>query len=378
MRGNIQKRTGPQGTAYRVRIDFTDPATGKRKQRSETFQTRKEAETALTRMLAERDRGTLVLPSTATVKEVLDQWLSNVAATKVKATTLEDYRATVEKHIIPILGTIKVQKLTPARVQAFYAEKTAAGTGTRTVQLCHLRLSQALAWAERMGIVPRNVCAVVEPPTHRGAERTVWTPEQAETFFTAITEREPWHTFFLLIVTTGLRKGEALGLRWQDVDFSKRTVAVRQAIVTLDGKAKIETPKSPAARRLVVIPEETAQALQDHRSRQRLQRMRVADAWADNDLVFCTELGAIIHPSNVNRALTALVEESNVPRITVHELRHTHATWLLSHGLPVKDVSARIGHAKASITLDTYAHIIPGMQDNAVETVRGLLFKKPA
>ena len=180
---------------------------------------------------------------------------------------------------------------------------------------------------------------------------------------------------FLLIVTSGLRKGQALGLRCQDCDLAKGTVAVRRPVVTLDGKVAIETPKS-AARRTVKLPPVTVLSHREHRTRQLEHHLAVADVWTDRDLAFASELGGPNHPSNVNRALPRLIAKAGVPYLTVHDLRHTHVTWLLAHGQPIKSVSDRLGHAKTSITLDTWAHLIQGMQDGAVEMVRDLLFRR--
>ena len=178
--GSIQKRQGPQGPAYRARVEFpADPVTGNRRQRSATFRTKKEAQSALASWLSEIERGTAVDTSAMTVADFLTHWLDTVAAHRVRATTLADYRHTIQKHLVPSLGSHKVQRLTPTMVQRAYADKLGAGVGPRTVQLMHQRLSQALAQGVRWGTVGRNVCDAVDPPTVRVSRPDPWTPAEA-------------------------------------------------------------------------------------------------------------------------------------------------------------------------------------------------------
>src|SRR5687767_13494554 len=165
MKGTIERRKGPHGTAYRVRVELpADPVTGERRRASKTATTKKEAERLLAEWVTEINRGTVVEPTKVTVAELLNRWMNTVAAHNVRATTLEDYRATINKHIIPAIGGIPAQRLTPETVQSFYSGLRDKGVGPRTVQLCHLRLSQTLAQALKWGILYRNVCIAVNPP----------------------------------------------------------------------------------------------------------------------------------------------------------------------------------------------------------------------
>jgi len=373
-RGSIQKRQSAKGMAYWVRVEYAaDPTTGERRQRSETFRLKKDAEAALAKWLAEIDRGTAVDTTRQTVGEFLTHWLDTVAAYRVRPTTLEDYRYTVERQIIPALGSIPVQRLTAAHVQAFYAEKRAAGCGARTVQLCHLRLSQALKQGVRWGTVTRNVCDAVDAPRSKAKPGKTWTPGEARQFL-AGTEGDALCPLWSLALTTGARQGELLGVRWQDLDFDRATLTIRQAVAVHKGRVIIQEPKSRAALRTIALPVESVAALRAHRVRQATARLATADAYADHDLVFATALGTPVHPSNVLRAFYRLIERTGVPRITFHGLRHTHATWLIANGTPITTVSERLGHAKSSITLDTYAHVVARTRDEAALAISGLLF----
>jgi len=374
-RGSIQKRVSAASgdTSYRARVEFpADPVTGKRRQLSETFATRKSAQSALATWLADIERGTAVDTSTMTVADFIRHWLDSVAAHKVRATTLVDYRHTIEKHIIPALGGYKVQRLTPAMVQRAYADKLAAGIGGRTVQLMHQRLSQALAQGVRWGTVSRNVCDAVEPPTVRASRPEPWTPAEARAFL-AVAEADERSPLWLLALATGARQGELLGLRWQDVDLSRGTVTIRQAVAVLDGRIIFQAPKSRAAVRQVTLPADAVEVLRAHQVSQRRERIAAGDAWEDHDLVHATPLGLPYHPSNVLRSFYALMARAGVRRVRFHDLRHAHATWLVADGHSLPAVAERLGHSKSSITLDVYAHVVAASRDRAAESIGGWL-----
>ncbi|MDP9363206.1 MAG: site-specific integrase [Chloroflexota bacterium] len=378
MKGRIEKRNGPQGPAYRVRVELPpDPLTGERRRASKTFRTRKEAERALAEWVNDINRGTAVEPSRLTVGELVRRWLETVAAPRVRPTTLDGYRATVEKHIVPALGSFPAQRLSPSAVQDFYAAKLAEGLGARSVQMCHLRLSQALAQGVRWGVLHRNVCDAVDAPRVAHKPGKTWTAEETRTFLAAA-EADALHPLWSVAATTGLRRGELLGVRWRDLDLDRRTLTVRQCVVLWRGAPMIQHPKSAASRRTVKLLPETAVALRSHRLRQTERRWRAGTLWHDNDLVFCTGEGKPLNPNNLLRAYKAVIGKASVPNIRFHDLRHTHATLLLRAGQPVKVVSERLGHAKTSITLDTYAHVLPDMQDGAVEKLGEILFRDSA
>jgi integrase len=374
MKGRIEKRTGPHGPAYRVRVELApDPVTGKRKRASKTVATKREAERLLAEWVNEINRGTAVAPATVTVRDLLRRWLHTVAAHRVRPTTLEDYEATIENHIIPHLGNVTAQRLTADAVQSFYSDLRERGIGARTVQLCHLRLSQALSQAVKWGILHRNVCDAVDTPHVTPKRGKVWTAEEARRFLAASAGTH-LEAFWVLVATTGLRRGEALGVRWQDLDLDARTLRVAQSVVIYKHKPIIQEPKSAAARRTVKLDPETVTTLRAHKATQNARRLELGPIWQDNDLVFTTGEGKLLGPNNLYRILNATITRAGVPKIRLHDLCHSHTTLLLAAGTPLRVVSERLGHAKTSITLDTYAHVLPDMQDAAAETVSRLLF----
>jgi integrase len=291
----------------------------------------------------------------------------------VRPTTLEDYEATITNHIIPRLGSVKAQRLTADTVQAFYADLHDRGVGARTVQLCHLRLSQALAQAVKWGILQRNVCQAVDAPHVTPKRGKVWTAEEARRFLAAGAGTH-LEAVWVLIATTGLRRGEALGVRWQDLDLDERTLRVRQSVVLYQNKPIMQEPKSDAARRTIKLAPETVAMLRTHRTAQLERRLTLGSMWHERDLVFCTGDGKVLNPSNLYRTLDAMMARAEVPRIRLHDPRHSHTTLLLAAGTPIKVVSERLGHTKTSITMDIYAHVLPDMQDAAADTVSRVLY----
>lgn len=373
MQGSVRKYEGKRGVSWTYIIDVGRDEQGKRIQRwRRGLPTKKAAEEAMRLELHQRREGTYIEKSNETVGELLDRWLLTVAKHKVKPTSLEDYAATIRKHLKPALGHVPVQALTPAMVQKFYADKLDAGLGGRTVQLCHLRLSQALALAEREGIVNRNACKATEPPTPRAKPGLTWTGEQARAFLSEAKKDQTYWPLWLLALKTGLRRGELLGIRWGDLDLNAGTLRVQQTVLVLAGAPSIQQPKTDAGRRTVKLSADVVAALEKHRLAW-VERKLSAASWTDLDLVFCTGEGKPLNPNNLYRAYNAIVARANVPRIRLHDMRHTHATLLLAAGTPIKAVSERLGHAKTSITLDTYAHVLPDMQDRAVEAIDAAL-----
>jgi integrase len=374
MQGSIKKYEGKRGVTWTFVIDVGRDAGGKRIQKwRRGFPTKKAAEAAMQLELHQRRSGTYAEKSTETVGELLDRWLETVIRHKVKPTTLEDYAFTVRKHLRPALGSIPVQALTPATVQSFYSDRLDAGIGARTVQLCHGRLSQALSLALREGIVTRNVCTATDPPTPRPRPGEVWTAEEARSVIAASTT-DLYAPLWLLALGTGLRRGELLGLRWQDLDLARPTLSVRQAVVLLNNAPSIQTPKTPAARRTIKLSGDLVDALTSHRVAQ-VERRLAAGSWSAEDLIFCTGEGGPVNPNSLYDRFDAIVARAGVRRIPLHGMRHTHATLLLAAGTPIKAVSERLGHSKTSITLDTYAHALPDMQDRAVDAIDAALFR---
>ena len=378
MAGSIQKTLGPQGTAYLVRVEFPrDPVSGNRKQRSKSFKTKKEAEKALSLWLVEIEQGVAIDTNRLTIAELFDHWLEALKGTNPKARTVVEYERIIRSRIIPGIGHVPVQQLRPLQIDAFYAQLREAGASNDAIHRVHKRLKQAFDYAVRKRLIALNPLAAVDPPTVRSRAAVVLTPPQLRHFL-HIADADGYSPLWLVLVQTGLRRGEALGLRWQDIDWERKRLHVRQCVEVLNGAANLTTPKTPAALRSVTLFAESVAALATHRKRQVERRLAAGPTWQDNDLIFTTPIGGPLNPNNVLRNLGVITRKANavpnvaeaarLPQFHIHDLRHTHATHLLMDGWPVAIVSRRLGHANPAITLQLYAHAIADVQGEDVAT----------
>jgi integrase len=375
----IEKRIRQDGKpSYLVRIAAKDPLTDRRQNKTiGTYHTIKAAEKAERDALVAQERGTLVDPSKLTVGELLADWLKGKAAT-ISPNSHKDYEIAIRRHLKPALGLVLAQRLTPATVQAQYGAWQDAGMSPRMVHRCHLVLSQTLAQAVRLGTLSRNVCDNLDKPSIGRAKPNVWTPAETAAFLDEA-KRDTMAPLWFLLALEGMRRGEALGLRWADVNWDRGSVHISQTVApdkTNKGAAVIQArTKTNAGARSVKLTAETLVMLAEHRDRQRFQRQVAGERWQDHDLIVCTGAGTPINPNNVTRSYNRLVVLSGVPRVRVHDLRHGAATMLLRAGVAPKIVSERLGHATVAITLDTYSHVLPDMQDVAASAMSAMLAK---
>ncbi len=264
-------------------------------------------------------------------------------------------------------------KVSPDELQALYSRKMEEGLAPRTVGHLHRVLHRALADAVRWGRVGRNVCDVVRPPKVQAQEVRALSPDETRQLLTAAAG-DPLEALYVLAVTVGLRQGELLGLKWQDVDLDGRRLQVRRSIARLNGHGWLEQePKSAGSRRSVSLTPLAVAVLQRHRQRQ-LERRVKALAWEDNGFVFANEVGRPMTPQNLTqRSFQPLLERAGLPRMRFHDLRHTAATLLLAQGVHPKVVQEMLGHASIALTLDTYSHVVPGLQAEAATKMEALL-----
>jgi integrase len=296
--------------------------------------------------------------STKTVADLLCYWLDTEIVHNHRETTILRYRNTIYKHLIPGLGAMPLQKLTPAQVQKFYADKLASGTGQRSVVFCHQRLHQALDKALRLALVARNVCDAVAPPKYEHTPKETWSRAELARFL-EVAAGSRYGPIWLLLALTGMRRGEALGLRWQDIDFENRTMNISQTYVSLNSKMSASSPKTRAGRRVITLEPVLIDALRDHRARQNERRLRLGEVWHDHDLVFASEVGTPIMARNLYRQYGELVKKAGVPHISIHGIRHTVATLAIGSGQDVRTLADLLGHSRTSITTDIYAHVMP-------------------
>lgn len=371
-RGQIIDR-GPNRWLVRATLG-RDPKTGRRRLHSKTVHgTKREAQQYLTKVLREIDEGAYVHQSRVTVREALDDWLDTVARQRVSERTLRDYRRNLERYIYPALGERRLQALRPFEIQKVYAEMIDRELSPRTVRAAHAPLHSALENAVRWRLIPQNPSKLVDLPKIVRAERRVLSAEEARTFLDHAAE-DRHGTLWAVLLTTGLRPGEALGLQWRDLEDDR--LRIRRSLKRRsDGGWELSAPKTPQSRRSVTLPGTLVRTLSGHRAGQARGRLKIGAEYEDHDLIFCTSRGTPLDLPNITRRyFYPLLERAGLPRIRVYDLRHTCATLLLAANAHPKVVSERLGHSSVTLTLDTYSHVLPSMQAGPADQLEGMLF----
>jgi len=375
-----EKRQTNAGPVYTARVELeADPITGKRKRTRITAKTEKELRRLITAAEHRVHTGTYIEPGKQSLREYLDDWLAKKGAGEsIRPTTYRSYEQLIRVHILPALGNVRLQKLTAAQLESFYAERLGYGLSPRTVRYLHTILRQALQRAYELGTVPRNVATMAKPPKGSRPAISTWDVSQLRSFLQAA-DCDGYAPIWLLAISTGMRRGELLGLRWDDVDLAKGRIHVRRALAEIGSELRIQEPKTKSSRRVVPLSGHALAALKEHRSQQLQRRLRLGPLWNGNspeygDLVFTTADGKPIAPRNLIRRFKELSTVAKLPALAFHGLRHAHATQLLRDGISAKVVSERLGHASIALTLDTYSHVLPDMQDAAVATIDRALF----
>lgn len=293
-----------------------------------------------------------------TVAVWLREWLTEIKATDgTRPSTLRRYREVVETHLIPGLGREKLDRLTARQVQQFLGARRDKLAPATLIKV-HGVLRVALSDAERMDLVPRNVAKAVRPARLGRQERRALTVDEAKAFISAI-EGNRLEAFFLVAMSTGLRRGELLGLSWSSVDLAARVVVVDRALQRVEGELRFVAPKTFGSRRQVPLPLFAVRALEAHRARQNAERLAAGSSWTDHDLVFASTIGTPMEPRNVNRAFEALRARAGLEWLHLHDLRHAFATFLLDQGVEMRVVMELLGHSTIRLTADTYGHVLP-------------------
>jgi integrase len=371
----MAKKANGEGSVYRRKSDgrwsasITLPG-GKRKHflgkdRDEVVRKQRAA-------LKSQDDGLPIIAERQMVGQFMQRWLT-AAKPSLRGRTWERYEQYVRLHIVPGMGKVWLTNLTPLHLQRLYAQRIEAGLSTTTVHHLHATIHRALDHAVRWSLVQRNVADLVDPPRPRHHEITTLSAEEANRLLSAA-HGNRLEALYVIALTTGMRQGELLGVRWRDVDLDRGAVQIRGTMqATKDGLRFAET-KTRGSRRHVLLSARAVDALRRHRAAQAEERLRVGPAWEDNDLVFANEVGRPIAAGNLlKRSFEPLLTRAGVPRIRFHDLRHSAATLLLEQGIHPKIVSEMLGHTRISTTLDLYSHVTPTMQRQAAEAFDSIL-----
>lgn len=376
----IDPNTRKRAVVWRLRLeDGVDPVTGKRKWKSlGTYPSERAAQLAEADAVLKREQGTLVEPSRVTVADVLDTWLDSRRG-NLNSNSCAEYDGAIRLHLKPALGSMAVQKLQHMHIQRVVNTWTAAGMGARLVHRNVSVLRQALAQAVKGKLIHGNPTDGIEKPSIRKKRTlTVWTDDQTAAFLDA-SEDDSLFPLWHLLALEGMRRGEALGLRWSDLYWhgDRVTAHIQQTVipdVSNKGKAVIQPrTKTQSGARTVELTPSTVKALETHRDRQRFLLQSTGQSWSETGLIITTSKGTVVNPSSIKRNQTNLMRRAGVLPITTHDLRHVAATQMILAGVPVVIVSHKLGHAAVSITLDLYAHVLPSDQSQANAAMEALL-----
>lgn len=377
MRGHVRKRC----QKWAVVVDIGRGEDGKRIQKWHSgYYRRKDAERALAEILGRLEAGAYVEPSKLTLGDYLTgEWLPAIRRS-LRPGTFTSYDGNMRRHVIRKLGHVRLRDLSAPMLTRFYGElldgdDDHGALSPRTVRYIHAVLRHALADAVKWDRLVRNVADSAEPPSAKAAkapQMQTWTADQLRRFLAHAGDHRlaaAWR----LAATTGMRRGEVLGLRWRDLDLDTARASIQQTMIAGVKGPELSTPKTASGERNVALDAVTVTELRAHRKRQAAERLALGAAYQDADLVFCREDGVPLYPQSFSRTFERLTVAAKLPVIRFHDLRHTHATLALAAGVHAKVVSERLGHANIGVTLDTYSHAIPAMQEDAAAKVAALL-----
>jgi integrase len=365
MRGHITKRGKD---SYSIVISLgKDPATGKyRYQWVSVKGTKKDAEKRLSELLHQLDTGAFVNPGRTTLAEYLQRWLQEYAKPNLSPRGFERYESLARVHLIPRLGNIPLVQLTSEQLQKHYTLKASEGLSPRSIRYHHVVLHKALETAVKWGLLARNVSDGVDVPHARQTEMRTWDEYEVTRFLEAARDTR-YYALFHTALFTGMRRSELLALQWRDIDLHQ--ISVNRSLHQLrDGSYVFTQPKSVKSRRTIALSPSSVLTLSEHKEEQAGIRAMLGLPMRDDDLVFATHDGKPLRPNTVSRAWRALAAHAGLKVIRLHDARHTHASLMLKQGVHPKIVQERLGHSSIQVTLDTYSHVAPGLQEAAAES----------
>jgi integrase len=379
--GSVYRRDGKW--AYQIEAGV-HPATGKRRRPSKSgFKTKRAATQAMREAMRALELGVTRPGETPSLAAFVDEWLAG-RRSSLRQSTWASYRDVLEGRVVPRLGALRLDKLTAKHVAGLAVDleqhggrdaRQGPGLSARSVRYTLTVLTRALDDAVKRGLIPRNPAEHVDRPRVVDKEMEWWSIAEARTFLN-YTADDRLAALWTLLLTTGLRRGEALGLKWGDIDFDAGRLAVRRTLVSVGYEIRWSEPKTAASKRVVALDPGTVTALRAHRARQAEERLAVGAGYLDQGLVFCDIAGEPLHPDGVTQRFDRLVRNAGLRRIRLHDLRHTAATLMLENGVPLKAVAERLGHSSIRTTSDLYQHVSETMQDEAAAKLGAALLGK--
>ena len=339
-----------------------------------TAKTKGEGQNWVRGMLDEIDNGLTYDNTQVSVEMFMEDWLISIEPS-LRYNTFKQYSQVTRQHILPVLGNFQLRDLKPEHIQQLYNQMVKNEYGLRTVQVVHSVIHRALVHAVKLGSIPRNPDDATTPPKPKVVEMQFLDENQVQQLLiTAKARNDRLFALYHLAIATGMRQGELLGLKWSDLEWEQGLLQVqRQLTIKKGGGFEFTAPKTKSGIRRIDLGENTLRILREHRQQQLVQMQMAGETWQENDLIFPSEIGTTSDRDNIRKDFKRLLKEAGLPAIRFHDLRHTGASLLLNNGIPVIIVSRRLGHARPSITLDVYGHLMPGKQKEVAMLMDQLL-----
>ena len=382
--GNIQKRKRKNGYAWEITIETPpDPITKKRNRTTKTVKgTKKEAEQVLRKLIAEAEKGYHVTNNKITILEWVQTWIEVYITPNVSPTTLSRYQGMINRYINPLLGSMQVQQLTTLAVQSWVnGLKVSPASGKEmsaaTIKHTYHVLKGAMDKAVLAGIIPRSPCQGIMLPKGEKKAAIVYDEQQIQQLIKAAkgTEMELPIDMELCL---GLRRGELLGLQWEDVDWKKGKIHIIRTRVVVNGKSVVKDPKTATSKRTIDVPARLMEKLKQHQRICQMNRLRMGEDYTATDFIIVHPDGKPIYPEYLSQMLTKLQKKYDLPQCRFHDLRHLCASIMLMQGVNVKVAQERLGHKDISTTLNIYSHVLPSSAKEAAEKIGELVYLNEA
>lgn len=366
MKGSVFKR----GKTWSIDVRLNKKEDGGwNRERKGGFKTKKEAEAYLADVIAKANAGEYYEYTDMSVADYLNLWIEQHGRLNMKPSTFANRKNLIHARIIPILGKYKIEDLKPIHFAKLYNDMYANGYSSGYIHTTHSVLRSAFKQAVKWQIASRYVMENVDAPRLESKKKLeTWTLQEASQFlrYTSALENDYRHIIYVLAIFTGMRKGEILGLRWSDIDFEKKTLQVVQTVYKpLNQPPTIQAPKTAGSVRAIAIADNVVDELREHKKKQNQLRLRFGGAYNNHDLICPRTDGKPMDPRGVNDHFEEMINKTGMKKIRFHDLRHSHATIMLQLGEHPKVVSERLGHRDVNITMNTYSHVLPNMQQDA-------------
>lgn len=365
--GTVYKRADGRWAAQ-VYVDQTD---GTRKRRMLYGKTKREVENKMLDLRRRSESGRPIPPLELTVGAYLQDWLDNVVAVRVRGNTLAGYRYHADRYVVPDLGSRSLGRLTAREVRQYVETLRDRGVGARTIQYVHGTLRAALEDAMREEILEKNVAKLVRVPRHEKKEPEPLSVAEIRTFLRS-SQNDRLYALYVVLALLGLRRSEALGLRWDDIDLEQGLLMVRHGLQRIDGRLQLLPPKTARSRRTVPLPSFVSDALIAHQHRQNQERLDLGGGWPDLGFVFTTPVGTPIDPRNCTRVVQKALSSAGVRAVRLHDFRHGCVSVLLASGVPPRTTMEIVGHTTVDMTMNVYGHVTLDDKRAALEGVSDL------